>query len=312
MLDALPTSVRYVKNGSGGRWWQAAKSLQQVHLGWSNVPGHMLLAADRTAIEPIIASGYNGKKGAAKNDCRALWSVLDRPSQHLWVTFQDGCMWWCTVRDGITINQHGESRELGHFWLQCDRPWSSQSIGLKHLAMANLPGTATKVAMYQATICKPSGWPSILRIIRDEEDKDAVAAARSRQAYEICVAKLIARLGPKDFELLIDLILSRTGWIRLAKLGGATEGIDIEAENVAANEIAFVQVKSAAAQSVVDDYIERFNARRERYDRMIFAVHTPIGALNSPPGQSIQIWSGSRIAELVVRLGFGEWVANRM
>ena len=58
------------------------------------------------------------------------------------------------------------------------------------------------------------------------------------------VAKLVTALHDRDFELLIDLILARTGWTRLAELGRAIEGIDIEAENVAANEIAFVQVKS--------------------------------------------------------------------
>jgi hypothetical protein len=123
---------------------------------------------------------------------------------------------------------------------------------------------------------------------------------------------LVARLRDRDFELLIDLILSRTGWVRLARLGGVTEGIDIEAENVAANEIAFVQVKSAAGQVVLDDYVLKFGERRERYQRMIFAVHTPRGTLTPPDGQPVHLWTGERIAQLVVRLGLGEWVAKRL
>jgi hypothetical protein len=95
-------------------------------------------------------------------------------------------------------------------------------------------------------------------------------------------------------------------------LGGATEGVDIEAENVAADEIAFVQVKSEAGQGVLDDYIQRFQARRERYDRMIFAVHKPIGTLELPTGEPAQIWSGERIAQLAVQLGLGDWIANRL
>ena len=51
--------------------------------------------------------------------------------------------------------------------------------------------------------------------------------------------------------MLVDLILSRSGWARLAKLGGTTEGIDIEAENASAGEIAFVQVKSSATQATL-------------------------------------------------------------
>ncbi len=64
-----------------------------------------------------------------------------------------------------------------------------------------------------------------------------------REAYTAAVTKLVKHLHDRDFELLIDLILARTGWVRLARLGGVTEGTDIEAENVATNEIAFVQVK---------------------------------------------------------------------
>jgi hypothetical protein len=178
--------------------------------------------------------------------------------------------------------------------------------------MANLPGVVNTVAGYQGTVCEPKGWREMLRIIRDEVDADAIAAAQAREAYEGAVAKLVARLRDKDFELLIDLLLSRCGWARLAKLGGVTEGIDIEVENAAANEIAFVQVKSTASQAVLDDYVSRFKNQRDRYDRMIFAVHTAKGKLTPPDGQSVQIWADGRIAQLVVRCGLGDWVAARL
>jgi hypothetical protein len=311
LLDALPKTVRYVKNGAGGQWWTTAKASGQVHLGWSGIPHDLLQAADLPAIKILIQAQFGEKRGATQ-DFNALCALLDHPSQHLWVTFQDGCMWWCTVRDGIGLDPNGETKDHGHFWLTCDRPWSNHSLGGRHLAIANLPGIVTTTAGFQATICEPNGWREILRIIRDEEDSDAVAAARAREAYEGAVAKLIARLRDRDFELLIDLILSRTGWVRLAKLGGVTEGIDIEAENVAADEIAFVQVKSTAGQSVLDDYVMRFGERRERYQRMIFAVHTPRGTLTPPDGQPVQVWTGERVAQLVVRLGLGEWVSMRL
>lgn len=177
---------------------------------------------------------------------------------------------------------------------------------------SELPGIVTAVAGYQATVCEPGGRQEILRIIRDEEDEDARIAMAARQAYEDAVAKLIARLRPKDFELLVDLILARTGWARIAKLGGVTEGIDVEVENASSDEIAFVQVKSTATQAVLDDYISRFNARRDHYDRMIFAVHSPKVELALPEKQSISLWTGSDIARRVVKLGLGDWVATRL
>jgi hypothetical protein len=178
--------------------------------------------------------------------------------------------------------------------------------------MANLPGIVTTTAGYQATVCEPKGWNEVLRIIHDEEDADAAVATEARRAYQNAVAKLVGRLREKDFEVLVDLILSRTGWARVAKLGGVTEGIDVEVENPSTDEIAFVQVKSTAGQSTLDDYVAKFSSRRERYNRMIFAVHTPSGKLASPDGQPVQVWDRGRIAELVVNLGLGGWVARRL
>lgn len=219
-------------------------------------------------------------------------------------------MWWCTVHDELHTNVENEAG-CGHFWLNCDRPWSNHSLIGRHLAVANLPGVITTTAGFRGTVCEPRGWRDILRIIRDEQDADAAAAGRARAAYELAVGKLVARLRERDFELLIDLILERAGWVRLAKLGGATEGVDVEVD-VATNEIAFVQVKSIAGQDMLDDYVRRFAERRERYQRMIFAVHTPKGPLSPPSGQPVQVWAGDQIARLVVRLGLGEWVAGRL
>lgn len=310
ILDPIPNTVRYVKNGEGGRWWPTAKTRSEIHLGWRSVPHELLRAGDLPAIRALIQGQYGEKPGATQ-DVNMLFALLDHPSSHLWVTFEEGCLWWCTVQDGIQTNDDGEAGS-GHFWLTCDRPWTNRSVGGRHLAVANLPGVITTTAGFRGTVCEPRGWREILRIIRDEEDEDAAAASQARSAYEAAVAKLVARLRERDFELLVDLILARSGWVRLAKLGGTTEGIDVEVENVATSEIAFVQVKSVAGQGVLDDYVRRFRERRERYQRMIFAVHTPRGGLETPPGEPVQVWTGDHIAKLVVRLGLGEWVASRL
>jgi hypothetical protein len=313
MPDQLPQSVRYVKNGQGGKWWAAAKARSgQVHLGWWFVPRDFLQQRDFDRIRACIAEHYKNQ-GTATADFNAIKLVMMRPSQHIWVTFEDGYLWWCTVDDEITVNaDKSKEKTEGSFWLTCNRPWNNHSVGGRLLARSELPGTVGAVAGFRATICEPKGSPDILRIIQDKSDPDAVAATQSREAYTVAVAKLVRKLHDRDFELLIDLILARTGWTRLAKLGGATEGVDIEAQNVAADEIAFVQVKSEAGQAMLDDYIQRFQARTERYHRMIFAVHKPIGTLELPTDERVQIWNGERIAQLAVQLGLGDWIVNRL
>lgn len=304
----LPTSVRYVKTGRGGGWWKASKDNEQIHLGWKTVPDELLLKPNFPKLERILKA-----QGGAAQDFNALRTLLDSPSKHLWMTFEHGYMWWCTVRDGAIVNPKGEGSDEGHFWLHCARPWSNKSLKGTLLAFADLPGTVTRVSGFRGTVCEPKDWQTVLRIIQDEKDPDATKAAEARKQYRDAVLATIKRLSPKDFELLVDLILVRTGWARISTLGKTREGIDIEAENLTADEIAFVQVKSSATQEVLNDYVERFKGRSDFYKRMIFAVHSPNGELTPPIDlPSVQLWTGDRVAELVVRLGLGEWVEKRI
>ena len=91
MTPALPSSIRYVKNGSGGRWWKVAKSSQQLHAGWDDVPDDLLKSGDLAKIGPLLEANWGGKQGGTQ-DFNALCTLLDSPSQHIWITFQDDCL----------------------------------------------------------------------------------------------------------------------------------------------------------------------------------------------------------------------------
>jgi len=317
--NGFPVSVRYVKNGTGehgrGQWWKSALENSQVHAGWTNIPCELLLNPNPPKIEELVREDFRkrGKRRGATQDFNALCDLLNGPSKHLWVTIEDGCLWWCTVRDGAIINPKGRSLQEGNFWLVCDRPWSNHTLSGKLLSISDLPGPVEAVGGFRATVCTPKAWQTILRIVQDEKDTDAAMASDARRSYERAVHTIVKRLSPKDFEQLIDLILARTGWTRISTPGPAREGIDVEAENLTTNEKAFVQVKSSAGQKVFDDYIERFKERREFYARMIFAVHSPIGELMPPANlPAVQLWTGDKVAQLVVRLGLGEWVEKKI
>ena len=284
-----------------------------MHGGWKFLPKELLTEPDFSRIKAILDDCYDTQT-TATNQLGQLNKLLVHPSQHLWVTFEDGCMWWCTVGDAIEPNPQGESYQRGHFWLKCDRPWSNYSLDkLRLLNETDLPGKVTMVKRTQNTVAKPRAEEAIRRIILGQKDPAALASANARGQYELAVKPMIQRLSWKDFELLINLILDRTGWVRRSSLGGTTEGIDLEVENWATEERAFVQVKSQASQATLDDYVRRFN-EREHYARMIFAVHTPVTDDLVAPHQRrpIQIWHDDRLAQLVVHLGLGEWVEAKV
>jgi hypothetical protein len=129
------------------------------------------------------------------------------------------------------------------------------------------------------------------------------------------IENMVKRLHWQDFELLIDLVFARTGWARISVLGATQKDIDLEVQNLAADEIAFVQVKSTSDQAELNRYIERFEAQSDRYARMIFAVHTSYTKqeLTAPADDPrVQVWTSERIARLVVALGLGEWVETKL
>jgi len=301
----LPNSVLYVKNGAKKwKWWETAKQKQQIHAGWKNIPAADIRNFDPTNIARIFKRVYRKDTRASLN---ALKRLLDRPSQHIWITAEEGCLWWCLVKDRAKASDH-EKDGHGHFWLECARPWSNESIAGNRLALSDLPGSVAKVAGFKGTVCKPEAWEQVRRIILDQPDKPASDVNRHRMGYEQAMKNLIRSLGHKDFEQLVELILARSGWERISReTGGVQEGIDLDVQNPAMDERAFVQVKSTADQKTPDQYIRRFQRQKETYSRLIFAVHSPKGRLRARQ-KNVHIWSGDEISYLVVRLGLGDLV----
>ena len=132
MVEALPDSVRYVKNGAGGQWWNAAKDNGQIHAGWRSIPDALLRTADMGQIESLIRSAFGTKPGAMQ-DFNALRTLLVEPSQHVWVTFQSGCM--CGARFGMELKQTPTSKRASEaiFGLPVNRhgatiPWTISGI----------------------------------------------------------------------------------------------------------------------------------------------------------------------------------------
>ena len=107
----------------------------------------------------------------------------------------------------------------------------------------------------------------------ERQDLPEVAAARSaRSALLRSTTDLMRLLTWRDFELLIELVFSQSGWRRISASGGTQKTIDIELVLPTTGEAAFVQVKSKTNQVQLDDYIERFAERDDA--RMFYVYHT--------------------------------------
>jgi hypothetical protein len=147
---------------------------------------------------------------------------------------------------------------------------------------------------------------------RGEKIPAAVLGLRARLEYERSIKPMIQQLNLKDFELLISLILERTGWVKPSPVGQPIKEMEFQVENYAVDERVLVQVKQSAAQSDLNDSAEFFRGASE-YARLIFAVQSAADVLVCPEvSRAIHVWDCDRLAHLVSQLGLGEWVEKKL
>ena len=58
------------------------------------------------------------------------------------------------------------------------------------------------------------------------------------------ILKVIQELNAHDFEILVDMVLTKSGWLRVGELGGTVKAIDMEYLIPVENKQVYVQVKS--------------------------------------------------------------------
>jgi len=122
--------------------------------------------------------------------------------------------------------------------------------------------------------------------------------------------RLIRNLHWRDFEILCDLIFARSGWQRIAELGGLQKDTDLVLAQATTGERAFVQIKSASNQTELDRYVERYDAD-SNFDRMFFVCHSPKGTLHASASKPVHLWTGQATARQAVAAGLFDWLMQK-
>jgi hypothetical protein len=70
-----------------------------------------LQAGDEATLQELHRVEYGSKQGATQ-DLNQLLGSFRQPSRHIRVTFEEGFLWWATVRDGVTVSPENEMVRL--------------------------------------------------------------------------------------------------------------------------------------------------------------------------------------------------------
>jgi hypothetical protein len=172
-----------------------------------------------------------------------------------------------------------------------------------------LSSRLTQTANFRATICQVKERDYLLRRINATMDPIVAEAVEARRKMMVVALKMIRGLHWADFETLADLIFTRSGWQRSTPVGAGLADVDILMEQPTTGETAFVQVKSRADQSVLDDYLDRFRA--SGFDRFLFVCHSARGALTLPNERGLHLFEGEALADAAVKNGLFDWLIER-
>ncbi len=294
--------VYYIKLGRGGEW--EAESLRDgvLRFGYREVPHH-LCGGDWNGVLQVMKS-IRSTPGTAAADVSQIRAFYEADEGSIFTTFSGGLLYWCRPTGPVEALGDNSRRRA------TVDGWRSRSIGDTLLSADRLSGHLLRVQGFRGTICKVRAKDYLLRKLGDEVSPEVEAAQAAEEALQKALVGLMKLLTWQDFELLVDLVFSASGWRRISRVGGPQKTVDLELVLPSTGERAFVQVKSEAGVAALIDYAERLESA-PAYDRMFFTWHT--GSLSDRDGPPNVILLGpEKLSRMVVDAGLSSWLREKV
>lgn len=306
MQEINPTQVRFIKLGEGGEWEASCIGEGVIRLGY-NSPHHQdSLDGNWYAVRQFWFNARKGNGATTSSSVNQIRAFYELDEHCLWITFYKKRLYWCFADTKVEeLSDLSRVRDVIGQWSSCD-------IHGKPLRVENIDGRVTKVQGYRGTICSVEMQDYLIKKINGHTIDEVQTAKDSLQRLRDEVEELIKGLWWHDFELLIDLIFSKSGWQRFSVLGKTEKDIDLDVYSPATQKRAFVQIKSFTSKSDFEYYLKSYD-EYEQFDEMYFIYHTcKYDLAPTVEGRKdIHLWDLSRIARLVVSSGLVEWLINK-
>jgi hypothetical protein len=302
-LDA--TEAYFIKLGRRGVWERECLRDGTLRFGYSETPHDLCVNRDWEAVRQIWLE-KRGSAGAATNDIRQIRAFYEADENAIYLTFAGGLLHWCRPSGPVSLlPDQGNDRKRATI-----DGWHSTSVGGTPLTVDRLSGQLLKVQMFQGTICRVKPFDYLIRKLGDELSPEIIAADEAERALLNAIVSLMRLLTWQDFELLVDLVFSSSGWRRVSVVGRTQKTVDIDMILPTTDERAFVQVKSQANAASLRDYADRFK-ESETYDRMFFVWHT--GNIDSPDDlDNVTLIGPERLSQMVLDAGLASWLREKV
>lgn len=307
-MNVQPSAVTasrsyYIKLGRGGDWEAEGLRDGVLRFGYREAPHDHCMRRDWQAVWEAMKL-VRGDAGAATRDVNQIRAYYEANDQSIFITFVGGLLYWARPTGPVELLE-----DRSHRRATVDG-WHNTSIGGSLLSADRLSGRLLKVQMFRGTICDVQAADYLLRKLNDQLSPEVAAAEEAERALVTAIVGLMRLLTWQDFELLVDLVFSTSGWRRVSQVGRTQKTVDLELILPSTAERAFVQVKSQATPAALNDYVARL-AQAEAYDRMFFVWHTGELPEDAQP-TGVILLGPQKLARMVLDAGLSSWLREKV
>lgn len=295
----------FIKLGRGGVWEKSCLADGTLKFGYHETSHDDCLSGHWSAVHEFWTHERR-HAGTAKNDVRQIQTFYEADETAIFITFSDGYLWWCQPTGRPQLLVHENNARLR----QTVAGWRKTSLKGTPLLISRLSGKLTKMQMFRGTICEVSERAYLLRRLNDQPIEEVAAAEATEVILLDQILAMVRLLDPRDFELMVELIFSTSGWQRQTRTGGTQKTVDLDLLLPSTGERAFVQVKSETSADTFEAYAAAF-ASTDAHARMFYVWHTgSAGTQQVPPG--ITLWGPSEVSGKVLQAGLLAWLKDRV
>jgi hypothetical protein len=300
------TPVRYIKLGQQGSWEKECLQKGIIRYGFDSAnPERFPLCIGRQwdgLLKSFVKEGRD--KGKATDLTKQTRLFFDDDGSTLWITFINQKLYWGHLdKSAPTPHEDGDG-----VWRTVEGGWRSDDRNGEPLTMDSLAGSLTKIAGFRGTSCNVDMADYLIRRINGKKSPEVEHAVVALNNMKSSVLEMIKLLDPGDFETLVDLVFSTSGWRRQGPVGKTQKTLDLDLTLPSTGERAFVQVKSKTTSAELAGYVTKFN-ELDLYGRMFYVYHS--GEANTDADRVIVV-GPDKLAELVLDAGLTNWLIRKV
>ena len=215
----------------------------------------------KEAWEPVRQVYSNMNKTTQTNYAKAIRQFYTATEDDYFFTFWNSVMYYCHPFGPITPIT--ESNTQGVFpagsRIRTTTGWKENPVTDDSIILSEriISGRITKTKIFRGTICELTGKDKevFFNTLQWEFPEYKEMESLRTQSLEL-ILKAIQELNAHDFEILVDMVLTKSGWLRVGELGGTVKAIDMEYYLPVTKQTVYVQVKSVLKDAECNEAIE--------------------------------------------------------